>query len=86
MVYPNPNTKLTKTFGKDECKIKKFSNFLFSSCYIQNNRLPLHQQIPPASRKISVPSGTFFIYGNQIYASSHNHKTGTVRIVGDLTN
>jgi len=30
---------------------------------IKNKRLPLHQQIPPASRKISVPSGTFLFMG-----------------------
>ena len=30
---------------------------------IKNKRLPLHQQIPLASRKISVPSGTFLFMG-----------------------
>lgn len=49
-------------------KIKKKKSKKLSIPYsfywqIKNNRLTLHQQIPPASRKISVPSGTFLFMG-----------------------
>ena len=36
---------------------------MLSFLQIKNKRLPLHQQIPLASRKISVPSGTFLFMG-----------------------
>ena len=41
---------------------KKYS-FYANSRFYQKYLLPLHQQIPPASRKISVPSGTFLFMG-----------------------
>ena len=44
-------------------KQKSFRYILQYSCEIKNKALYLHQQIPPASRKISVPSGTFLFMG-----------------------
>ena len=44
------------------------------NCRIEIKALPLQQQIPPASRKISVPSGTFLFYGSKIHTSSHNNR------------
>ena len=46
-----------------ERKRIKFALILRLPCEIKNKALPLHQQIPPASRKISVPSGTFLFMG-----------------------
>ena len=42
--------------------------------------LSLHRQIPPASHKNSVPSGTFFVYRHEIYQTSHD--AGTAVLVG----
>ena len=42
--------------------------------------LSLHQQIPPASHKNSVPSGTFFVYRHEIYQTSND--AGTAVLVG----
>ena len=37
--------------------------------------LSSQQQIPPASHKNSVPSGTFFVYRHEIYQTSHDAGT-----------
>lgn len=50
-------------FVRDTRKRIKFALILRLPCEIKNKALPLHQQIPPASRKISVPSGTFLFMG-----------------------
>ena len=42
--------------------------------------LSLHRQIPPASHKNSVPSGTFFVYRHEIYQTSND--AGTAVLVG----
>ncbi len=42
---------------------------------IKQNCIPLHQQIPPASHKNSVPSGTFFVYRHEIYQTSDDAGT-----------
>jgi len=42
---------------------RKSTLFYANSRFYQKYLLPLHQQIPPASRKISVPSGTFLFMG-----------------------
>lgn len=37
--------------------------------------LSLQRQIPPASHKNSVPSGTFFVYRHEIYQTSNDAGT-----------
>ena len=42
---------------------------------IREKCLSLHRQIPPASHKNSVPSGTFFVYRHEIYQTSDDAGT-----------
>ncbi len=57
--YPNSTTKVLKLSETS----KKYAYILRHSCGFKNKALSLQQQIPPASRKINVPSGTFLFMG-----------------------
>ena len=42
----------------------------------------MHRQIPPASHKNSVPSGTFFVYRHEIYQTSDDAGTAIQTLQG----
>jgi len=43
---------------------------------INGKCLSLQRQIPPASHKNSVPSGTFFVYRYEVYQTSNDEFQG----------
>ena len=56
-------------FGREMAEMSQKTWKLKEKC------LSLHRQIPPASHKNSVPSGTFFVYRHEIYQTSNDAGT-----------
>jgi len=80
VVWENPHKaksvcKFTKSF-RFQIPFTHISTKKSSELFVDSKKyLSLQRQIPPASHKNSVPSGTFFVYRHEIYQTSNDAGT-----------